>query len=303
MDRVVVTGAGGFVGYHLAKRLLEQECHVIGIGQRETDLVKRLKRFQKFDFRLADLRIAEQVEQALLEPVEVVYHLAGQPAVWFANAHPGEDLEANIKGTVNILERMRAIGGGRLVFSSTGEVYNSACGTEEDSPLEPANFYGLSKLMAEHYIKLYSKLFSLRYTILRFSLIYGPYFNRNVVFDIIRGLTKGDEVVLRTSIDSAYDLLFIDDALGAVLQASCKQWDNQVVNISQGSATPVKDILEASASILDIERKAKVNIVENETVNKVYTNGRALELGWQPVYSFEDGLKRTIEWWITGNGN
>jgi len=295
--KVLITGISGFVGYHLAMKCLTEGMSVYGIDKQITDNINKLESFDKFNFTVADIGIADDINEAFQEPVDIIYHLAGQPYVWYANSNPQIDFNTNVVGTINILERTRQVGADKIIFASSGEVYEGANNIDEESRVKPTNFYGLSKWVAENYIRLYSRYFSLRYTILRFSLIYGPYFQRNVLFDILNGLSKEDKKIqLYTNLNSEYDLVFVEDAVDAFLQAYDKAWDGKTLNISSGKSILVRDMVDTLCKLSHSEGK-EIEYLTDNLARKVLSNTRASELGWKQKHSFEAGVNKTLEWW------
>jgi UDP-glucose 4-epimerase len=291
--KILITGVSGFVGYHLASSCLKKGMPVKGIDCRKNNLTTMLETFSAFSFKTANVDRKEELDSAFTEPVDIIYHLAGQPAVWFANSHPREDFFTNVVGTINILEKIREYEKGKLVFLSTGEVYKNSNSLDESSPTQPGNFYGLSKLTAENYIKLYFSLFRFNYTILRFSLIYGPYFRRNVLFDIIKGFVQNEQITLYTSLESKYDFIYIDDAIDALTIAGTPAWNGETINISSGIGISVKEMLATVAALLRQEQY-KPEIKEANLVAKVFSSDKAARMGWQPRYSFKQGVEKTL---------
>lgn len=297
--KVLITGISGFVGYHLATRCLNEGMSVYGIDKQVTANIDKLASFDKFSFTIADTGNPDDINKAFQEPVNIIYHLAGQPYVWYANSNPQTDFNTNAVGTINLLERTRQVGADKIVFASSGEVYEGANNIDEESGVKPTNFYGLSKWVAENYIRLYSRYFSLRYTILRFSLIYGPYFQRNVLFDILKSLSTEDKKIqLYTNINSEYDLVFVEDAVDAFFQAYDKAWDGKTLNISSGKGIPVRDMVDTLCKLSHSGEK-EIEYLTDNLARKVLSNSRASELGWKQKHPFEAGVAKTFEWWQT----
>ena len=294
-DTVLITGVGGFIGYHLASACIERGMRVIGIGRTNSRLVTKLRESANFDFAQADIRSKAEVDRAFTVHADVIYHLAAQPYSWFANSNPSADFYTNAAGTVNILERARALGPTKLVFPSTGDVYEETYLASESSPTESRTFYGLSKITAENYIKLYHDFFDLRYTILRIGVVYGPFFNRNVLFDLMNGLLRNGDVTLHTSLDSEYDFLYVDDLVRALIQAQSAEWDSETLNISTGQGIRVSRLVDIMAEYAPVARE-KVKGPDGKTSRKVYRNDKAKKLGWRPICSIEEGIRKTLAW-------
>ncbi|GEM_PF-1626396 len=298
MCKFLVTGVSGLVGYRLARNLLEQNIPLVGLDRNENKFSADLQQFPGFSFRAADVCSLPALRDAIPPSVEIIYHLAGQPAVWFANTHPAEDFTVNVSGTVNLLELMRERGYGKIIYASTGDVYGEASPAVEDVAPRPLNFYGLSKLSAENYIRLYSRKFGLSHCILRFALIYGPLQKRNIVFDVMQSLATR-QINVFTSLESLYDFIFIEDVLQALITAHRQQWENTTVNISSNQGISVGQVVETILGLAGLKNKITVNIKENGITHKVYPNARALGLGWQPQYDFDHGIQKVWQWWMT----
>lgn len=289
----LVTGVSGFIGWHLADHLIKQGANVIGIDKRRDKSIELLEDSGRLLFKLCDLTVKEDLTTAFSKEVSVVYHLAGQPFVWFANANPREDCLINVLGTIHLLERMRELGCRRIIFSSTGDVYQNTHMAGESSPADPANFYGLSKLVAENYIRLYQKMFFVDYTILRLAVVYGPGLRRNIIYDITEALAAGKKLVLPVASDSQYDIVYIDDVVTALISASSNGWVNKTVNISTGIGITASEILALAGKYTGMATSG-ITFTKDNVVRKVYHNILASNLGWRPEYQPEEGLKRVI---------
>lgn len=298
MSRIVVTGVAGLVGYRIAQSLLQKGDSVVGIDKIKNRFTDKLEANSEFALIVADVRSSEEMHSAIPPSTDIIYHLAGQPAVWYAYNHPAEDLIVNTIGTLNLLEIMRERGKGKIVYASTGDIYGDVYTATEKTVPKPNNFYGLSKLTAENYIRLYSQLFPIKHTILRFALIYGPYQKRNIVYDVLKGLDTG-AVSLFTSLDSEYDFIFIDDVINALVAATTPQFENKTINISNNMGIKAKDVIQTILGLMTPTRNLEIKIIEEKNVRKVFSNDVALRLGWKPRYSFENGIKEVLKWWST----
>jgi UDP-glucose 4-epimerase len=302
MPDIVITGVSGLVGYHLAGRLLKKGVPVLGIDRLSTVFTHELEASPQFTFRKANVESMREVQQAIPATAEVVYHLAGQPSVYYANAHPREDFTTNVMGTINILERVRENGKGRIIYASTGDVYGGTATSTEEKVPNPTNFYGLSKLTAESYIRQYSLHSPLKYCILRCAMIYGPLQQRNIILDILKGLYAG-EIALFTALNSDYDMLYIEDAVDALEMAASQPWEGRTINISTGQGILVENMIKKVSAIVKRGADTKVDIREPNTIRKVYANALALQMGWKPETTFDDGLAKMIGWWLKENEN
>ncbi len=292
---ILITGVGGLLGYHLAKECLRRGILVNGLGRNRNHLIEELEKQNSFKFFSASIENASEITPVFKEKVDIVYHLAGQPSVYFANSNPVTDFNVNVIGTLNVLEHIRRGGADKIVYPSTGDVYQDTYMANEMAATRPSNFYGLSKLTAETYIRQYGDMFGIRYTIFRMSILYGPHFRRNAMFDIMNSLLNGKKVKLFTSLQSELDFLFVEDAVKAMLAAATKEWDGTTVNISSGEGIKVSLLIKMIAKKVGIP-EPETEVAENNLAKKVYPNKRARELGWYPEHSLSEGIEKTIAW-------
>jgi UDP-glucose 4-epimerase len=292
---VLITGVGGLLGYHLATYLLGLDLQVIGISRTENPLIVNLKKHTCFQFFVANIENPKELEPPFSGKVDVVYHLASQPSIYIANNNPHIDLMTNVVGTVNILEEIRNRKISRIIYPSTGDVYNNTYLADEKSLTEPVNFYGLSKLTAEKYIQQYSLKFGINYTILRLAILYGPHFRRNAMYDIMSGLIQSKRIRLVTSLNSELDFVFVEDAVQALSLSNTENWDRQIVNISTGEGIKVGRLLDLIANRISVTNP-DFEIVEDIASKKVYLNERANLLGWSPNHTLTQGIEKTLAW-------
>ena len=171
--KVLVTGGAGFIGSHIVNELLNQKIEVAVLDNLSTGLVENINPAAKL-FKL-DVVLDDFTRLFAVERFDRVIHLAAQTAVSKSVQEPDFDCRVNILGTVNVLEASRKTGVKRVLFASSAAVYGNvnSIPVPENHPAQPSSFYGLSKLTAENYLKLYSELFGLEHVILRYANVYG----------------------------------------------------------------------------------------------------------------------------------
>ena len=195
-----ITGAAGFVGSHLADRLLALGQDVIGFDNFSTGRAEFLAcamEHPRFRLHRADLLDLDALTAAM-KGAEFVYHLAANADVRFGTQHPRRDLEQNTIGTWNVLEAMRANNVRRIAFSSTGSVYGepNVFPTPEECPFPvQTSLYGASKLAAEGLIEAYCEGFGMHAWIFRFVSLLGPRYSHGHVIDFYRQLRQHPDVL------------------------------------------------------------------------------------------------------------
>ena len=166
--KILVTGGAGFIGSHLTDALIEAGHEVVVVDNFSTGCRENLNGQAKF--YEADVRdVATMAHIFAVERFDIVFHEAAQTMVGYSMEHPVADADLNIMGLLNILENCRNYGVKRVVYSSSAAVYgeNQNVPIKEEAPVIPLSFYGLTKITAEQYLKLYHDTFGLDYVVLR----------------------------------------------------------------------------------------------------------------------------------------
>lgn len=309
---VLVTGGAGFIGPRLIGRLVERGNLVRVFDDLSTGRLSNISELMKtgaVNFIKGDVRDATAVDIAA-SGCDLVYHLAAQSLVSFSTERPELDMEINIEGTLNVLRAIKKAQS-KLVFSSSATVYGkvSKAPTPESEPLVPYSFYGLSKLAAENYCRVYSELFGVPTVTLRLFNIYGPGTNKGVMIDLYRRLLRDPRrlEVLGTGFQLK-DYLYIDDAVEALLiapeKAECK---GEAYNIGLGESYTVFELAGMMLEILGlsgVEVKARGGIAWLGDVEYTQPDvGKAeRELGWKAKTGIREGLQKTLEWFESEMG-
>jgi UDP-glucose 4-epimerase len=309
---VLVTGGAGFIGPRLIGRLVERGNLVRVFDDLSTGRLSNISELMKtgaVNFIKGDVRDATAINVAA-SGCDLIYHLAAQSLVPFSTERPEWDMEINIEGTLNVLRAIKKAQS-KVVFSSSAAVYGkvSKTPTPENEPLVPYSFYGLSKLAAENYCRIYSELFGVSTVTLRLFNIYGPGTNKGVMIDLYRRLLRDPRrlEVLGTGFQLK-DYLYIDDAVEALLiapeKAECK---GEAYNIGLGESYTVFELAGMMLEILGlsgVEVKARGGIAWLGDVEYTQPDvGKAeRELGWKAKTGIREGLQKTLEWFESEMG-
>jgi NAD dependent epimerase/dehydratase len=308
--RVAVTGAGGFIGSHLAEALVGAGAEVTAVVRYNsrgddgnlryvTPETRRSFRVQRID--LAD---ADATRQALAR-AEVVFHLAAYVGIPYSYAQPHDAVLNNVLTTLNVLSAARAEGVERLVQTSTSEVYGSArhIPIAEMHPLQPQSPYSASKIATDHVALSYHYSFDLPVTIVRPFNTFGPRQSaRAVIPTIITQALAGTEIRIGAT-TTTRDFTFVEDTVrGFRRAAESPAAVGEVVNIGTGRETSVDDAIRAIAGVLGKE----VHVVRDERrlrpdkseVTRLCADISKAErlLGYRPAVTFEEGIRRTTAW-------
>jgi UDP-glucose 4-epimerase len=299
LSRALVVGGAGFVGSWLVEALLEQST--------ETTVLDRMSTPRE-PVRGADVIVDDVLRAdltALLDArqIDAVFHLAGTAAVPPSLAHPIDDLKRNTVTTVAVLEGARNARRPPLIaFISSAAVYGEGrhMPMTEDHPLEPVSPYGISKLAAETYVRLYAQLYGLpAFSVRPFSL-YGPRQRKLVVYDLLRRAAGGeDPLVVLGSPEVSRDFVFVADCVRALLvlarQAPAR---GEAYNVASGVGTPlgvlVPSILEAVGSEAAVAFTGSVRL--GDPLRWEGDPARARALGATFETPLASGLRQTADW-------
>jgi UDP-glucose 4-epimerase len=295
--RVVVTGGAGFIGSHVADRLLARgdEVHVLDdLSKGTRDRVP-----DGAELHVADIRDPDAVFEAARP--EAVVHLAAQADVRVSVERPADDAAVNVLGTVRILEAARRHGA-QVVFASTGGAIYGECDgpAPESAPRRPLAPYGTSKLCGEEYLSTWNRLHGTRHVSLRFGNVYGPRqepHGEAGVVAIFMGLLRGNGTP-RIYGDGAQtrDYVYVGDVVRAVVAALGA--DGGVYNVGTGVETSVLELYAAVERAAGVERApvhepARAGELQRSVLD---VSLAARELGWRPEGTLADGLDSTWRW-------
>jgi UDP-glucose 4-epimerase len=293
---ILVTGGAGFIGSHLAEKLINEGYNVIIIDNLSRGNLNNLLNVREsVKFIKGDIRDYNLMND-LIKNSEVIFHLASLSRVIPCIKDPELCFKVNVEGT-EIIARLSSKYGKKLIFSSSREVYGTAkyIPVDEDHPLNPENSYGISKVYAEKIIETYAKNYKLSYVILRLSNVYGERdFDRVIPIFIENALNNKSLIVY--GVDKLLDFIYIDDVVNALVKSMYVN-ENYILNIGSGVGTRILELAELIKRTVN----RNVNIVIKEKrkgeVDKFVANiDRAKKiLKWTPKISLENGLKHMID--------
>ncbi len=304
----LVTGVAGFIGSHLAERLLREGHQVCGIDKFLENYPRRFKESNlahltghpRFRFVEADLTQIDLAEW--LRDVAYVFHLAGQPGV---RSSWGREFmrytENNILATQKLLEACKDKQIRKFVYASSSSVYGDTedLPMREDGRTRPASPYGVSKLAAEHLCYLYWKASGVPTVSLRFFTVYGPRQRPDMFFHIfMRALLKNEQVPLYDDGEQSRDFTFCSDIVEGALAAALYPGSGEVFNLGGGSRTTLNKVIGMLEKISG--RKAKLKRFSRQHGDVRHTQAetdRARDkMGFAPKVNLQDGLGQEWEW-------
>jgi UDP-glucose 4-epimerase len=299
---VLVTGGAGFIGSNIVDGLIKKGHKAIVVDNLSTGKKENLN--EKAEFYQFDI-IDQELEKVFEEnSITHVIHHAAQVDVQHSIKDPLFDAHNNILGTINLLEISKEYEVEKIIYASSAAVYGEPdyLPVDEEHPIKAMSPYGITKHTPEHYIKMYSKLYDLKYTIFRYSNVYGPRQEPKgeggVVSIFVDKMLAEERPVIFGDGEQTRDFIHVYDIVKANLLALDKG-DNILINISTESRDSVNDLVDYLNEILPysleaINEKAR----EGDILHSSLANGKAKELlGWTPDYDLRTGLEQTVEYY------
>lgn len=306
---VLVTGAGGFIGSHLAERLVESgatvRCLVHYNGSGTWGWLDTSPLVGEMDVTMGDISDPESVHRAL-ESVDVVFHLAALIGIPYSYSAPYSYVRTNIDGTLNVLQSARALGTQRVVHTSTSEVYGSPLEIpiRESHPLQGQSPYSATKIAADKMAEAFYLSFKVPVTTVRPFNTYGPRQSaRAVIPTIISQFLSGAKSIKLGNLDPTRDLTYVSDTVeGFMAAATAADVLGKVTNLGTGQETSVRDLARLIGEIMDSDADVSVDSsrvrVSGSEVTRLCSDNREAKrlLEWQPSVDLREGLSRTVEW-------
>ena len=310
--KVLVTGAAGFIGSHLAEKLARRGDEVVGLDNfndyydptKKRANERRLNEYANFKMVEADIRDRTQMLALFAEEqFEAVAHLAAMAGVRNAIKHPDLYVEVDLNGTQHLMDGARAAGVGNFVLASTSSVYGNTTQipfVETDSCDRPLQPYAAAKRAAEILGYSYHHLFGLNFTAVRFFTVYGPNGRPDMMAYLVAdSIAKGTQIPLYDGGQMYRDWTFVDDITNGVMLALERPLGYEIINLGRGEPTLLKhfvtlleEMAGSRANVINTPRLAADFVQNNADISKA----RHL-LGYDPQVSVEEGVARFWEWY------
>lgn len=308
--KVLVTGAGGFIGSHLVERLAAEGAQVRAFVRYNSRADAGLLKLAQPEIRArleiigGDLRDEHAMRKAV-EGCQIVLHLGALISIPYSYYHPVEVAQTNVIGTLNILNACREAGVERLVHTSTSEVYGTArqVPISEAHPLQGQSPYSASKIGADKLAESFHCAFGLPVVTLRPFNTYGPRQSARAVIPTVITQALTQSVIKLGNVNTTRDFTFVQDTVsGFLLAAQTPGIEGKTINLGTGSEIRIADLVEKIVS--KVSRPVEIQVEEqrlrpeaSEVYRLISDNSQARQvLGWQPKTGLDDGLEQTIEW-------
>jgi NAD dependent epimerase/dehydratase len=309
--RVLITGADGFIGSHLAEKLLDENCSVKAfVYYNSFNSFGWLDSFPKYkldniDIFSGDVRDPNGIRKAVKD-VDIVFHLAALIGIPFSYHSPDSYVDTNIKGTLNILQASRDAGIEKVLVTSTSEVYGTAqyVPIDEKHPKQGQSPYSATKIGADAIAESFYKSFGLPVVIVRPFNTYGPRQSaRAVIPTVITQLVRGRKKINIGSLHPTRNFNYVTDICnGFIALAECDNAIGREINIGSGQEISVGDLAKLIISLINPDAELisedKRKRPSKSEVERLLCDSSLIQklTGWQPEVSLRDGLMKTIKW-------
>ena len=302
--RILVTGGAGFIGSHIVDQCIAAG-HAVAVvdnlwdegGGKKTNLNPQAR------FYHADITDESSLDHVFDEvQPEVVSHQAAQHSVAISTKNPKLDARVNVLGLLNVLNNCTRVGTRKIVFASSGATYGTPVRLpiDEDVPQRPESPYGITKMVAEYYLRYWQEAHGLTYTALRYGNVYGPRQDPNgeagVIAIFARRFLNHEPVRIDWDGEQQKDYVYVEDVARANLIA-LDHGDNDIFCIGTGKGTSVNEIYRTLEEIVGFSPEIVKAPKRPGDVHLAYFNcsKAARILGWKPEVSLQEGIKATVD--------
>jgi UDP-glucose 4-epimerase len=308
--RILVTGGAGFIGSHLVDKLLSTGHSVTVLDDLSSGLLDNLCKHKLLSFvqgNISDLNLIDK----LVQKSDMVFHLAeyipttrsfgSGHVVKFSIDSPLQDFDVSTRGTLIVLDRAKKYGK-KFVFASTAAIYGESDSLlkESDQPF-PISPYGASKLCAEEYVRLYSRIYNLPVSIVRFFNVYGPRQLKYIMYDLLLKVRENPEYieVLGTGKEMR-DFVYVADAVKALLLVSQDKFAvGEVYNVASGRPIQISQLVTDLLRIYDVHPQVsfKGSSWKGDVKHLIADASKINAIGYQTDYSLDEGLQKFVNWY------
>ena len=316
--KILITGAAGFIGSHTCESLIKNGNSIIGVDNFDSFYSYRLKELNleqlnqnsNFRFYKADIRDDKALNQIFsTNRVDVVIHLAAKAGVRPSIESISEYYDVNINGTISLLESMRKNGIKKMVFASSSSIYGNnqkVPFSEDDRVDNPISPYASTKKSGELLCHVYSHLYNFDITCLRFFTVYGPRQRPDLaIHKFTKLIQENKPIPFYGDGSSSRDYTYIEDIVNGISCALNHLEGYKIYNLGESKVITLKKLVEVIETILG--KKAMLNQLpmQQGDVSRTFADiskARA-EIGYNPAYDFETGMKKFVDWYKTMSAN
>jgi len=313
VSKIVITGGAGFIGSHLAENLAREDYEIIIVDNLDSYYTIELKKFniecvlryKNARFIKGDICNIEFLKTVIDGDTEYVFHEAAQPGVRISVKDPFKANNVNVLGTLNVLKVSLDAEVERVISASSSSVYGKVeyLPFDEKHPTQPISPYGVSKLAAEHYCRVFYEVYGLPTVPLRYFTVYGPRMRPDLAISIFtKALLNNEPLIVFGDGNQTRDFTYIDDIINANIKLlKTSRADGKIINIGSGKnfniITLIKKLEEITGHATQIIYSKPQ---EGDAVaTKADTTLAKRLIGYKPRVSIEEGLAKFISWYKT----
>lgn len=331
-DKVyLVTGAAGFIGFHLSKRLLDKGCKVVGLDNLNDYYNVSLKKarlailnqYDAFHFVYADLQDAQTLERVFLESnINIVVNLAAQPGVRYSITNPNAYIQSNVVGFMNILEACRYHHTEHLIYASSSSVYGMNVNipfSVHDNVDHPVSLYAATKKANELMAHTYSHLYGIPTTGLRFFTVYGPWGRPDMApFLFTDAIVHNKPIKVFNNGKMKRDFTYIDDIVEGIVRLlnnppqANPNWDKakadpgtssacyKIYNIGNSNPVDLMEFIETLERKIGKKAQKEFSPMQDGDVPMTYADVSDLisDIGFKPKTTISEGIDHFVEWYM-----
>lgn len=303
MEKVLITGGSGFIGSHVVDKFIANNYEVVVVDNLVTGNYKNIDG-KKITFVNEDIRNIKKLEEIFVNnKISHVIHMAAQVSVSASVENIKYDAEENIIALINILELSKKYGIKKVLFSSTAAVYGipEEVPSKESNKTSPLSPYGLSKLVGEEYLKMYSKLFGVNYVILRYANVYGPrqsaHGEAGVVSIFNDKIKENSDIFIEGDGNQTRDFVYVKDVANANYLCTVEDVKNEILNVSTNTEISIVNLFNTMKKYSGYEKEAlhKEERIGDIRHSKLDNSKLKSLTSWEPKFDLENGLKEYLQ--------
>jgi nucleoside-diphosphate-sugar epimerase len=311
-QKILVTGGAGFIGSHIVDRLIEDDFDVTVIDDLHTGSLANTSYHRgkkNFHFAEGDIRDINLVTKTLKD-IDVVFHEAALASVTLSVKDPITTNQINVEGTLNLLKASCDLNVKHFIFASSAAVYGTTKSPQkkEDDSLNPTSPYGVSKLAAENYVRVFQRLYGLKTVCLRYFNVYGPRQRVDVhgsyggvISIFINRILNDMSPIMHGDGEQTRDFVYINDVVEAnMLAMNSENGAGEAFNIGTGKNISIKQVAEILKHIMNKENLEDIHTEPRTTdIKHGYADISKAKriLGYEPQFSIEEGLTELVNWY------
>ncbi|MDD3888165.1 MAG: GDP-mannose 4,6-dehydratase [Patescibacteria group bacterium] len=300
--KILVTGGAGFIASHIVDAYVDLGHQVVVVDNLSTGQMANLNPQAKFID--CDITDKAKIQKIILEErPEIINHHAAHIQVGYSVENPQFDAQSNILGLLNIMQAAKEVGVQKIIMASTGGAMygNQETPFSETMKEQPLSPYGISKRAGELYLNYYHEIFQIPFIVLRYSNVYGPRQNAHgesgVIAIFLEMIGAGKQPVINGDGSHTRDYVYVDDVVKANVLALESDFVGEL-NIGTKTETSTNEVFDKLVAELGLDLQKEYGperIGEQVTSSLDYSKAQEI-LGWEPTVSFDEGVKKTVEW-------